>query len=230
MEIAEVNEIMTDRCDSLLRAQETERSYIAREVHDGVAQSTLQLGLQVGICRKYLEDGQVDRLASELARLEEHSQFISNQVRDLISDLRRPMVEADASLDDYIKHIIEIHEVRGGPPVSYQFTGSGSMPDFSSQSVLALGRIIQEALLNIRKHARAQNVWLTCSLDDDRYALSIVDDGQGFDHLEMNSRPLDRGGAGLASMRLRAEALGGTLNIGRNITGQGTSLTFILPK
>jgi signal transduction histidine kinase len=93
-----------------------------------------------------------------------------------------------------------------------------------------LGRIIQEALLNIRKHARAQNVWLTCSLDDDRYALSIVDDGQGFDHLEMNSRPLDKGGAGLASMRLRAEALGGTLSIGRNITGQGTSLTFILPK
>jgi two-component system sensor histidine kinase DegS len=230
MEIKEIDELMTDRCDSLLRAQETERSYMARELHDGVAQSTLQLGLQVGICRKYLEDGQLDRLASELDRLEEQSQFTSNQVRELISDMRRPMVEADANLDDYIKHIIEIHEVRGGPPVTYQSTGSGNMPDFSSQSVLALGRIIQEALLNIRKHARAQSVWLTCSLGDDRYTLSIVDDGRGIDHLEINSQPLDKGGAGLAGMRLRAEALGGTLNIGRNITGQGTALTFILPK
>ena len=93
---------MTDQCNQLLPALENERRYAAAELHDGVAQSTLQLGLQVGICRKFLEQQSIDLLTNELTRLEKHCQLVSSQVRELISDLRPPLVEPEASFPDYI--------------------------------------------------------------------------------------------------------------------------------
>jgi signal transduction histidine kinase len=226
----EASSFVLDRCDRLLRALENERSYVARELHDGVAQTTLQLGLQAGICRKYLEEGKLDILSNELAQLEAHSQLVSSQVRELISDMRPPLVDSRATLDDYIRQIIELHTVRGGPPITYQSNWSDRGLEFSSAQVLALVRIVQESLLNVRKHAQAQNVWLTFSMDNDHYYVSIIDDGQGFDQMEVEARPADKGGAGLANIRMRAEAVGGSLSIGRNVTGQGTAVSVNLPK
>jgi len=61
----------------LLNSLENERRYTAKELHDGVAQTTLQLGLQVGICRKLLEHDHMDMLAAELVQLEERIQTAS---------------------------------------------------------------------------------------------------------------------------------------------------------
>jgi two-component system sensor histidine kinase DegS len=222
---------MTDQFDELLNALEDERRYMAKELHDGVAQTTLQLGLQAGICRKLLERGNLDMLANELAQLEERLQLASSQVREMIQDMRPPTVEPDASLDDYVKYAIDIHTQRGGPPVTYQFNQpENQFLNLSSAQVLTLTRIIQEALLNIRKHAQAQNVRLALSTEEDNIYLTIADDGQGFDSAEVESRFVDKGGAGLTNLYMRAKAIGGTLTIGRDTTGQGTKITLILSK
>ena len=221
---------MTNQSDQLLNALETERHYVAKELHDGVAQTTLQLGLQASICRRLLETGKLDMLANELAQMEERSQLASSQIREMIADMRPPMVDPEANLDDYIQFALDTHTERGGPPVAYQFNKSDQVPDLPSVQVLALVRIIQEALFNIRKHTEAQNVRLSISAEEDHLYITIADDGQGFDPVEVESRSVDKGGAGLTNLRRRAEAIGGELSISRDLIGHGTKVTIILPK
>lgn len=220
---------MTDQFDPLLDALENERRYVARELHDGVAQTALQLGLQAGICRKLLERGNLDMLTSELAQLEERVQLASSQVREMIQDMRPPTIEPDASLDDYIKHVLDIHLQRGGPPVAYDSNLSEQTINLSPRQALTLTRIIQEALLNIRKHAQAQQVRLTVSTEENNVMyLTIADDGQGFDPAEVEARPVDKGGAGLTNLHMRTRAIGGSLTVTRDATAQGTKITVIL--
>ncbi len=221
---------MTDPFDQLLSALENERRYMAKELHDGVAQTTLQLGLQAGICRKLLEGDRLDMLAGELVQLEERVQLASSQIREMISDMRPPMVEDDATLDDYIQYVIKTHADRGGPPVTYNFNWSDQAPDLSPAGELALVRIIQEALLNIRKHAEAQNIRVVLSAEEDQIYVTIADDGKGFDSAEVNARYINKGGAGLTNLHMRAKAIGGDLTLTRDTTGQGTKITLILSK
>ncbi len=212
----------------LLNTLEDERRYVARELHDGVAQTTLQLGLQAGICRKLLDRGNVELLANELAQLEERVQTASHQVRDVIADMRRPQIEPDSDLDEYIQRAIDIHLSRGGPPVDCECDFS-SFPHYSVQQKLALYRILQEALLNIRKHANAQNVTISMLNNDKDFTLVIADDGQGFDLAEVRARPVDKGGAGFANLEVRAQAVGGAVTVGPNGNGKGTEvkITFL---
>jgi two-component system sensor histidine kinase DegS len=214
--------------DKLLTALENERRYVARELHDGVAQTTLQLGLQAGICRKLLEHNKLELLADELAQLEERIQVASNQMRELIADMRPPKVDPDANLDTHLQHIIDIHLERGGPAIEYGFQWSDEAAGLSDQQRLALARVVQEALLNIRKHARAETVRLKLGDDEEKFYVIIADDGRGFDLAEVEARPTDNGGAGLANLRARVEASGGRLTVDSGTNG--TNVTVTLPK
>ncbi len=207
----------------LLNTLEDERRFVARELHDGVAQTTLQLGLQAGICIKLLERGKMEMLADELAQLESRIRLASGQVREMIADLRRPQIEPEAHVGEYIQQTIESHLERGGPPV--ECVGDLShLPPCSIQQKLALYRIVQEALLNIRKHAQAQNVQIRFSNSNDKNTLIIADDGMGFDIDEVSSRPSDKGGAGLANLQVRGQIIGGVVSISPNSRGQGTEV------
>ncbi len=224
------NRKSTSTTEVLVNALENERRYVARELHDGVAQTTLQLGLQAGICRKLLERGNLDMLARELVELEAGIQLVSTQVRHIIADMRPPQVGPEATLADYIQYVVNIHRERGGPPVELHLETLASSPDFSLSQKLLLTRVIQEALLNIRKHAQAKNVRLTLTDNGDQFHVVIADNGKGFDLAEVQARPLDRGGAGLANLRTRAEAIGGMFTIRRDGSGGWTEVKLTLPQ
>lgn len=219
---------MTISSEQLLAALENERYYVARELHDGVAQTTLQLNLQIGICRKLLEHGQQERLTGELAELEQRIHQAADQMRRMIADMRPPKVSAEAGLDEYLQHLIDIHLERGGPAVTYHPSVDHSLELLPNQ-IVALTRAVQECLLNIRKHAEAQQVCFQISEDETYFQFKITDDGQGFDLAELKTRTTDKGGAGLANLYARVEAIGGTLTIVSH-TGQGTEVTITLPK
>ncbi len=221
---------MTNQPNPLLEALENERRYVARELHDGIAQTTLQLGLQAGICRKMLERGMTDMLAKELAQLEGRIQLVSSQVRYIISDMRPPLVEADATLTDYIQYVIDIHTERLGPTIAYQALGSDNTFTLSPAQTLILFRIIQETLLNIRKHAQAEHVEFTLSTEGQTLQLTIIDDGKGFDLAKIEGLPKDKGGAGLTNMHHRAKAIGARLIIVSDPSAGGTNVTLVLPK
>jgi two-component system NarL family sensor kinase len=125
---------------------------------------------------------------------------------------------------------MKTHEERQGEPLEFQVTGSGEFPRFSLAQRLAITRIAQEALRYIRKQAQAQNIRLSLADDDDNFYLLIADNGRGFDMAEVEQRPVDRGGAGLANLRARAEALNGTLTLTRDTAGEWTEIRVTLPK
>jgi two-component system nitrate/nitrite sensor histidine kinase NarX len=201
---------------------------VARELHDGVAQTTLQLGLQAGICRKLLEHGKLEMLADELAQLETRIQMASGQVRELIADMRPPTVEPGDGLHNYLQQVVDVHLQRGGPAVEVKIQEVGDAPDLSDSQQLALSRAVQEALLNIRKHAQAQKVELKTWRDEVGFYLAIRDDGRGFDPAGVENQPTDKGGAGLANLSVRVEEAGGQLSIDSG--PEGTRLTVTWPK
>ena len=216
--------------EKLLNTLENERRYMARELHDGVAQTTLQLGLQAGICRKLLERGNLAMLAQELVELEGRIQLASTQVREMIADMRPPQLEPEASLNEYLQSAIHTHRERGGARLEFQSELSNQPPSLSPEQKLTLTRIVQEALLNIRKHAQAKNVRLSLTDDGDNFYMIIADNGKGFDLAEVAADSVERGGAGLANLQARAEALGGTLTITRDTEGEWTEVKVTLPR
>lgn len=221
---------MNTGAEKLLTALEQERRYIAKELHDGVAQTTLQLGLQAGICSKLLERGNYKMLATELTQLEARVQMASKQVREMIGDMRPPAIEEDAGLIDHIKAAVDVHTERGGPQVTLNGVEAANALDISKIEMVALTRVVQEALLNIRKHARATDVRLTLTAKNNAVCLTVTDNGQGSAKFEAGSSPAVKVDAGLENMRARLEAVGGSLQIVRNPEGNGTQVAACLTK
>jgi signal transduction histidine kinase len=124
---------------------------------------------------------------------------------------------------------INTHVERDGVWLEFQ-DNLTDQPPLSPAQKLTLTRIVQEALLNVRKHAQAKTVRLSLAEDADKLYVVIADNGRGFDPAEVAARSGDRGGAGLANLRARAEALGGTLTIARDAGGQWTEVKVTLPK
>ena len=211
--------------DSLTIA-ENERRFVAQELHDHVIQTLLQINMQVSICKRYLELGNMAETTSEFNQLEAQIMTASQQLRDLVADLRPPASD-DGTFQSMMQKQLETHQQRGGPPV----TLSQSAPDpleLPSAKKLALARIIQESLLNIRKHASASQVILKLEQKDTQLEVTITDDGVGFDDALIPNPFTDKGGAGMVNMQIRANAIGAKLDI-KAQPDQGTTLTIIIP-
>ncbi len=216
--------------NELLTALENERRYVASELHDDVAQTALQLGLQIGICNKLLERNKLEMLAEQLSQLEERAQLVSTQVRAMITDMRTPSVEETDGISEYLQQIIEIHHQRNGAVVTYRNRLSAQSLNLPLQQMLTVSRIVQEALMNIRKHAEAKNILLDLFEDSKYIYVTIADDGKGFNPAEISNRQTGKGGAGLANLYARAKAMGATLKITKGTMTGGTSVVVALPK
>ena len=211
-----------------LQLAENERSYVARELHDSVAQTTQQLILQASLCRKLMERRRIEMLADELAKLEERAQHASREVRELIADMRAPRADPDAPFVEWVRAEIDTHLRRGGPPTEFEVESPLPIPHLPQEMRVALIRILQEALLNARKHARAGRMKVTLSFQEGSLRLMVLDDGRGFSPGELRSRLPEKGGAGLQLMRGRALALGGQFTV-QTGPGQGTRVEASIP-
>lgn len=214
---------------TLLDALENERRLTANALHDGVAQTTLQLGLQAGICRKLMEHNQFDMLAAELVQLEERIQVASNQVKALIQDLRPPIIDSDSpDLQHFIEYAIQVHHQRGGAPVT--FLNKLEMDTGLAQpQMLGLMRIVQERLELVRKYAQASQVQVTLWAGRDTLYLRITNDGKGIDTVKVNSPGVVENGTrmGLQNLQIRISAVGGLLDVA-NEAGVG-AITIQVP-
>jgi signal transduction histidine kinase len=213
---------------SELQIVENERSYVARELHDGVAQTTQQLILQAGLCRKLLERRRLETLAEELDTLEARAQHASRQVREFITDMSPPRGEPSALFVEWVRAEIDTHLTRGGPPTDFEFLAQQPTPALPDATRIALLRILQEALLNARKHAQAQHMIVTMLFEGDTLRLTVKDDGRGFSPSELQVRPPEASSAGLQSMRARVQALGGEFRV-QTGPDQGTNVEATIP-
>lgn len=202
----------------LLSAQDAERSRIARELHDDISQQVAVLAIDLELLRGLGEarPNEADRLGrGALDRVES----IARSVHDLSHRLH----PAKLKLIGLVPALEGLQRELSQPDLAIRFRHDNVPPALPHELTLCLFRIAQEAVGNAVKHSAARKVLVGLRGDQDELALTITDDGKGFDSSTVWGR-----GLGLISMRERLDAIGGTLKI-RSKPGEGTHLEATVP-
>lgn len=201
-------------------AAESERSRIAREIHDGIAQMIymLSLSLETAADRVGGDPEEQRRRLSDLTALAKTALW---EIRQYIFDLT-PLLSGDEGLIGAVQGQVKEFQAVSELPVELRIDGRpGELP---LETAAALYRIVQEGLGNIFRHARASRVTVSMTFEDGSVRLAIEDDGVG-----MPREPAgERTGFGMENLFKRVEGLGGTIEI-TSAAGQGTRIDVGVP-
>jgi signal transduction histidine kinase len=202
-----------------------ERERIAREIHDGVAQLMGYVNTKSSAIHYLLRDQKHSEALEQLEQLAHSSQDALQELRISILGLRVSDPHEDGffnSLESFTDQFSELTEIS----VDVRLSPSDRFPSLGPEIELHILRIIQEALINVQKHAHVQQAWVHLTVNTDILEITIGDDGRGFD-LENPSN--DRQPHfGLAIMRERAEGIGASFFLDSEPTS-GTRVVLRLP-
>jgi len=200
-----------------------ERRRIAREIHDGVAQSLGYLNIKTKLVSDSVSAQNTVKALSELNDIRKVVQDTYEDIRESINQLSAEIrsLSIIPALTSYVQ------EFGNNNGIKVRFDYPKPFPQLSPVAELQLLRIAQEALTNVRRHALATEVEVTLS-ENGKEAIELVvkDNGRGFTLTDLDESP--PGYHGLNIIRERAETLGGRLNIS-TAPGEGTALAVTLP-
>jgi two-component system, NarL family, sensor kinase len=213
----------------LLRAQETERQRLARELHDNVAQDLSGLRLGLGALADRLEGGGETALSEAAGRARELGAGLGRAVaslREVAHDLLPPDL-AQLGLAETAVRLCEDYAARHDIPVDCFCDGmEADCRDFETR--INVYRMLQEALSNACRHARAHRITVRLVASYPNCILRVSDDGQGFDPRQRLPEALADRRMGLWSLGERARLLGGSLRI-LSRPGRGTTIVAEVP-
>ncbi len=202
-------------------AREGERRRLAREIHDGPAQTLANVLFAVEMAEQ-VSTRHPEQVPDELRRARK-------QIKDGLAEIRRFMFELRPaalrdlglirSLTHYVQEYNECFQIDVG------FSAEGPLPSLSEEQELTIFRITQEALQNVRKHSGAARASVTLRSAAARVELTVSDDGAGFEPDKVVARSST--GAGLPGMRERAKLIGATLAI-RSRPTTGTHVELVV--
>jgi signal transduction histidine kinase len=201
-----------------------ERERLAREMHDTLAQLLGFVAFKVQATREFLIQGRIELAEEQLDQLLTISQELYADTRELILGLRTttgPQRELMPALQEYAERFSQL----SGIPTTLEPDGIADV-QFPPLVEVQLLRVVQEALSNVRKHARASHARVRFERAAEFARVTVEDDGQGFDPAQSERGPLPR--FGLQSMRERIESINGTLTIW-SAPRQGTKITVQVP-
>jgi signal transduction histidine kinase len=212
--VALAQSVQSDRLRSSLAAADTERRRWARELHDETLQG---LGaLQLLLSSALLHDD-LDLTHGAMREAVEHIEREIENLRSIITELR-PAALDELGLKTALEALLDRHCEQNGTEVDSRL----DLPDMADTELEStLYRLVQEALTNVAKHARADSVRVVISGSDEEVSIEVQDDGTGFDTATKTA------GFGLAGMRERVSLAGGTLEISSG--EQGTLVRVCLP-
>jgi len=195
-----------------------ERTALAHELHDSLAQTLASLRFQVRMLQDELSSGDRDAAIQDLGRISNGLDEAHTELRELLHGFRAPVDQR--GLVSALEKLVQRFEQESG--VKGFFHREGRDPVLSSSEEMQILRIAQESLTNIRKHAQAHTVRVLLSTrGDSALALLIEDDGRGFEDAAKIGRPGEH--IGLSIMEERARRLGGELRI-ESDPGEGTRI------
>jgi signal transduction histidine kinase len=201
----------------LLTAQEDERRRLSRDLHDELGQivTTVALDLQ-----RAAQAADGEKKAELIGRAFKETECLLDRIHEISARLRPTLLD-DLGLKDAVQNFLSEYEQRTGivPRAELRFEHP-QIPAAVSENVY---RILQEALTNVSKHARAKEVFIGLQADARCVALTVRDSGSGF-----NPAALDGKGLGILGMRERAELLGGNFVVKAEV-GKGTEIRVSIP-
>lgn len=223
--VAERTEELRMILDNVETARETERTHIARELHDELGQELSALRYSLGYTVARYQKNPTN-IAANLSDLEDLLARTAATTRHLVTDLR-PRVLDDLGLDAALSWLVQRTRDRSG--LTCSLTVHGELADLPGRVATTAFRVVQEALTNIVRHAQAKNATITVECDIVAVHLRIEDDGMGIStSRELGGKNNESSGVGLLGMRERIQALEGTISI-EDRKPSGTTVQCRLP-
>jgi signal transduction histidine kinase len=211
------------------RAGAVERARVARELHDGAVQSLIAMEMAVDVLRRQAE-AQSNPLVQELGRIQGLLREEVLKLRELMQQMKSLDVDWSTLyrfLEDTTERFQRETGIKAGFASEPSDTGDVEMPQRVCREVV---RIVQEALVNVRKHSGAKQVLVRLGSSETHWMLVNEDNGKGFPFSgRCTQAELDESGKGPMVIRERVRLIGGELTIESN-PGQGSRLEIRIPK
>lgn len=205
----------------VLQAQESERSRIARELHDGPAQTAAGMLMKLNIMEHWA-DPDYNLIIKELSQLKNLTRENLEEIRRIIFDLRPAQLKGEPlyyALANYFDYLITRYNF------ITEYRWSGEKRKYANDTEKALFRLVQEAITNARKHAGVNHAAVAVEDTGQNLNIIIKDEGVGFDIKGLNN---SQDHYGIAGMHERVKYLGGTMEINSS-PGRGTQINITVP-
>lgn len=208
-----------------LRA-EVERARVARELHDGALQSMISVAMQLEVVRRQSALQSVS-VSNELERIHDVLLEEARKLRDFMQQMRQVEVNAK-NLRAHLGELIERFQRETG--ITAEFVCESNVTGLRAQVCDAVARIVQEGLVNVRKHSGASHVHIQFHRSDAGWRLIIDDDGRGFPFSGcLTLRDLEAEGKGPVVIRECVRSIGGELRL-ESISRRGSRLEITIPQ
>jgi signal transduction histidine kinase len=217
-----------DEKERIVSIEEDARKKLARDLHDGPTQTVAMIATRVDLIQKMLKNKQFPSVFDELQKVEEMATRTTKEIRHMLFTLRPLVLETQglvAALGELAKKLEEQH------PTKFAVEADDKLEvwlETNTQGVLFY--VVEEALNNALKHAKAQNICIRLYQRGQEYIIAeIEDDGAGFDvEAVVNANYYQRGSLGMVNMRERAELIDAALHI-ESTKGKGTKISVLIP-
>ncbi|HET7441370.1 MAG TPA: histidine kinase, partial [Terriglobales bacterium] len=210
-----------------LRAGALERARFARELHDGAVQSLIAVEMQVDVLRRQSASASHSApVTEELGRIQRLLREEVLKLRELMQQMKSFEVDAKRLLP-FLADTVERFQRETG--IAARFVSEASEIDMPARLCREIARIVQEGLVNIRKHSGASHVLVRVSRNEGKWCLTVEDDGRGFPFSgRLSQAELEAVGKGPLVIRERVRLIEGELTIESN-PGQGARLEIRIP-
>ena len=206
---------------TVLNIQEEDRQRIARELHDTSLQNLAHLVHKIELSMMLIDQDPV-RVKLELAVVKKNLRSVIDEIRNIVYNIR-PMTFDDLGLKAALERLIAVINE------NMQYQIDMDIDDVSCENNLftvSVYRVIQECLLNIKKHAEADKIFLHCKQKDNLFIIDIEDNGKGFSEESISNT--DKKHFGISIMKERVSLLSGMININSKLNC-GTKVHIEIP-
>ncbi|MBN1439512.1 MAG: GAF domain-containing protein [Anaerolineales bacterium] len=222
---AELFTALREERDRLVEVEEQARKKLASDLHDGPIQATAAIAMRVNYARRLLQR-RPETTSEELFEIEELARRATKEMRHMLFTLR-PLVLETQGLATALRQLAEKTRDTFNQEILLDLEpDAADKLDINRQGVLF--NLVDEAIGNARKHAKAAHIWIRMHKEVDVLFLEVADDGVGFDLAEVEKHYTERSSLGLVNLRERAELAGGNLQI-LSAPGKGTRVQVRVP-
>ncbi|MBN1267357.1 MAG: GAF domain-containing protein [Anaerolineales bacterium] len=211
--------------ERIVEIQEEARKKLARDLHDGPAQSISAIAMRINFSRKLLERDPKATL-EELERIEELALRTTKEIRQMLFTLRPLALESQGLMAALQQLADKMKETYQQQVHIEAFEDIDESMELNRLGVVFY--IIEEAVNNARKHASAKNIWVRMQRSGDLVVLEVEDDGVGFNLEEIQQNYEQRGSLGMVNLQERSELISGLLEI-ESHRGSGTCIRVTIP-